>query len=226
MRGTRAAISVAGMLALGFALAAAISAATPSSLHPDTFAIVPRRMSVDMVIDPAAAQWTGSTRGWLTVRRPLRVLVLRFGGPELSRVEMNQLPGAVPLQFSTPVHDSLVVVADRGLVPGPAGLNVACIGAWSSGGRGWVRRSPGTVALVRGGTCVIPEWPEGAPLPTWSLDVHVPAGCTVRANLPRTEITRQLGWRTWSFASKRPMPADSVWVEVRRPAAPRRAARR
>ena len=122
----------------------------------------------------------------------------------------------MPLQFSTPVHDSLVIVADRGLVPGPAGLNVGYMGAFADSGRGLVRHGPHTVRLEHGAGCVIPVWAAGAPLPTWSIDVHVPAGCTVRANLPRTGITRQGRWRTWSFASARRTDADSLRLEVRR----------
>jgi hypothetical protein len=203
------------MLALAFALSSGLLAATVPAT--DTLAIVPRRMSLDLVIDPAREGWNGSARGWLTVRRPVRSFVLRFTGPVLSTVEMNQLAGSVPLTFGTPRHDSLWVVTDRGLVPGPAGLNVAYLGAFADSGRGLVRRGPGTVVLDRGAARVVPAWPEGAPLPAWAIDVHVPAGCTVRANLPRKEITRQLGWRTWSFASKRPMDPDSLRLEVRRP---------
>jgi hypothetical protein len=200
---------------LALALAVSLGVFAPAAASPDTFAIVPRRMSLDLVIDPARDDWSGSTRGWLTVRRPLREFVLRFEGPVLRTVEMNQLAGSVPLTFGTPRHDSLRVVTDRGLVPGPAGLNVAYLGAFADSGRGLVRRPRGAVALRRGAGVVIPAWPAGAPLPTWTIDVHVPAGCTVRANLPRTAITRQLGWRAWSFASSRPLHPDSLWIEVR-----------
>ena len=202
------------MLAPLFALVTRLSPAP--AVAPDTFAIVPRRMSVDLVLDPARDGWAGSTRGWLTVRRPARSFVLRFTGPVVSTVEMNQLKGSVPLTSGTPVHDSLRIVTDRALVPGPAGLNVAYLGAFADSGRGLVRRAPGTVALTLGAIRVIPAWPDGAPLPVWAIDVHVPAGCTVRANLPRTAITRQGRWRTWSFASRRAMPADSLRLWVRR----------
>ena len=212
MRGAGGAISVGGMLASVLVLAAALSVA-PSS-PADTLANVPRRMSLDLVIDPARDGWTGSTRGRLTVRRPLRSFVLRFTGPVLSTVEMNQLSGNVPLTAGTPRHDSLRVVTDRPLVPGPAGLNVAYVGAFADSGRGLVRRGPDAVTLVRGAGTVIPAWPDGAPLPVWSIDVHVPAGCSVRANLLRTEITRQLGWRTWSFASPGRLHPDSLRIEV------------
>jgi hypothetical protein len=195
-------------------LLAALLLSAPLPARPDTSAIVPRRLSVDLVIDPARDGWTGSTRGWLTVRRPVRSFVLRFGGPVISRIEMNQLAGNVPLQWGPPRNDSLVVVTDRGLVRGPAGINVACVGGYAASGPGFARVTGG-IALTHPGGRVVPAWPAGAPQPTLSLDVHVPAGCVVHANLPFVERTRQGAWRTWSYASKRAFDPDRLRLEVR-----------
>jgi hypothetical protein len=202
------------MLALALAVTTSLSsrALTPA----DTSAIVARRLSLDLSIDPSQQSWGGSTRGWLTVRRPIRGFQLRFGGPTVSRIEMNQLSGVVRLQWSTPRHDSLVVFTERGLAPGPAGLDVACVGAILERGPGLSRRA-GAVVLEHAAGCVVPAWPPGAPLPAMALDVHVPAGCTVRANLPLVERSRQGGWRTWSFASAGRMDPDSLRIEVRPP---------
>jgi hypothetical protein len=208
--------NVRGMLAPVLLLVAALS--VPATPVPDTAAIVPRRQVLDLIVDPARDRWSAGLRGWLTVRRPMRRFVLRFTGPVVSRVEMNQLAGAVPLNFGTPHGDSLLVETDRPLVQGPAGLNVGFVGTFADSGHGFVRLGPGRVRLALGAGVALPAWPGGTPATPWRLDVHVPAGCVVRANLRRTEISRQGAWRTWSFASSRPLPADSLRLEVVRPA--------
>ncbi len=152
--------------------------------------------------------------------------MLRLDGPVVSRVEMNQLTGAVPLQWAAS-HDSLGVVADTALVPGPAGINVGCLGAYGARGPGAYRAGRAIVLEGIAGR-VAPAWPAGAPKATWSLDVHVPVGCTVRANLPAAGRSRQGAWRTYSFASRRPLDADALRIEVRPPrgASGARSARR
>jgi len=205
------------MLTLALALVATLLAVPGPALTSrpaDTLAVVPRRFVLDLVIDPASATWTGSLRGWLTVRRPVRAFVLRFANPTTSRVEMNQLAGATPLAFGTRGRDSLLVVTDRPMVAGPAGLNVGWVAAFADTGRGAVRTGRGAVAIVRGAGTAYPAFPRAAPAAAWTVDVHVPAGSRVRANLPSAGITRQLGWRTWEFVSRGPLDPDSLRISV------------
>lgn len=215
--------NVRGMLALALALAASHFAAPAApAAAADTAAIVTRRQVLDVTVDPAAPRWTASVRAWLTVRRPVRRFALVLDGPVIERVEMNQRDGAVPTTFGPPVDGLLTIEADRPLVPGPAGLNVAVLGPWSGADRGFRRRAAGRFTLEHGAGSVIPDWPAGTAPPAWSVDVHVPAGCTVRSNLAHTETSRQGTWRAWTFVSRGPLPADSIRIEVVAPRARRR----
>lgn len=212
------------MLAKAFALSSALFVASllargaHAQVVADSAAIVPLRQTLDLVVDPAKSEWSGSLRAWLDVRGATRHVVLRLRDVSVSRVEMNQHSGVVGLVFGSPRGDSLLVETDRELAPGAAGLNVGFVAPFADSGDGFVRTGRRSVALARGAAVAIPAWPAGTRGTPWTIDVHVPAGYTVRANLPRTEITRQDRWRTWSFATRRAWTADSLRITVARTA--------
>jgi len=208
--------NVGGMLAALLALSTLISA--PGAASADTSAVAPRRQLLELAIDPAAALWYGNLRAWLDVHRPTRYVALRLHGPVLSRVEMNTAAGAAPLLFGMVPGDTLLIESRAALPPGPVGLHVAfqdSFAAATDTARGVVRLASGA-ELRRAFGVAIPAWSPGTATP-WEVRVHVPAGWAVRTNLRRSDFSRQGGWRTWEFASARPLPAESLRVVVFRP---------
>jgi hypothetical protein len=207
---------------LALVLAAAMRLSSVAATTPDTGAVGVVVQTLQLELDPDADRWNGSLQARLVVMRPVRVLAWTLAGPVVSRVEISDTAGRVELLHGQREPGRLLVEARRPLARGPAALAIAFDGTVGPGPAGMVRTGPGHVELARAAGAAFPAWPPGTSPSRWRVVVHAPEDCTVRCPLPPAGMTRQGAWRTWAFASRAPLPADSLRLEVRRaPPAPR-----
>ncbi len=211
--------NVRRMLTLLIPILAALSAPTTAT-EASRVALVPVEQRLELQIDPAAPAWSGSLLAKLDVQGTTRRFELRLGRASVSRVELSDSTGRVRLSWGVRPDGRLLVETARAPRPGTAWLNVAFEGSWSPP-PGIGRDSLRAIARLAGGAGLdLPEWP-GRPATPWTLFVHAPAACEVRASGRRTGIDENPPWRTWNFRVARPLPADSLRVTVR-PRSPRR----
>ena len=223
------------MLALGLALTlnvlAATAAAPDSTASPpapsgdsaisaavasiDTGIVTPLTQELELDLSPGRPEWSGSLRARLAVRMSTRRFTLRLPGVDASRVEINDIHGAVPLEFGWAGRDTLLVETGTPLSPGQAGFNIAFAGQLASQSGGPMARGADAIVLEPGAGRRLPAWPGIQPATPWKVMVHAPGKYEVRSNLRMMRRSLQGAWGTWEFSSVRPMPGDSIEVEVR-----------
>ena len=177
--------------------------------------MIPLRQELQLELVPGRDTWSGSLRATLQVRRATRRFFLLLAGGDPSRVELAGPHGAVPLTYGWRGRDTLLVETAAPLAPGPLGMNVAWLGSFAAASRGPRTVGRGAIVMAPGAGGGIPLWPGVAPATSWRLTVRAPDSCTVRSNLARLAGSRQGSWRTWEFASRRPLPADSIAFQLR-----------
>lgn len=178
----------------------------------------PIEQRLELQLDPAARAWSGSLLAKLDARGAARRVRLRLAGPVVSAVELSDREGRVEVVWGLDRDGLLLVEAARALAPGGAWLNVAFGGEWAAAAPGLARDSARTRAwLERGAAAAVPEWP-GSPATRWTLLVHAPRACEVRASGRRASVTENRGWKAWTFRTPGVLPADSLRVAVRRAA--------
>lgn len=200
---------------LSLLLLAAIAESAPIA---ENSAAAPRPLEqrLELQLDPGARAWSGSLLTTLEVRAATRRVRFRLEGPVVSRVEMADRDGRVKLAWGLDAEGMLLVETNRPLVPGTARLDVAFDGEWRAAAPGLARDSSRTrVTLEQGSAIAFPAWPETIATP-WTVRVHAPRACVVRASGRRTGLTESRGWRTWTFRTGRAVPGDSLRAVVRR----------
>lgn len=201
-----------------------LAAMTESAALPDSAPVAPRPLErrLELQLDPGAVVWSGSLLTKLELRGATRELRLEPGGVVVSRVEMTDRLGRVELAWGTGSEGELRIEARRAVEPGTAWLDVAFDGEWRAAPPGVARDSARARArLERGEGVAFPAWP-GRPATPWTLLVHAPRACEVRASAPRVERTEARGWRAWTFRTRGAVPGDSLRVSVRRAPRPAR----
>jgi len=189
---------------------------------PDSGKVSPRPVEqrLELELNPAARIWSGSLLATLEFHGTSRRIDLRLAGPTVSRVEITDGLGRVDLSWGVAGDSVLTVETGRAIQPGRASLSVGFDGEWRAATPGIARDSAHTRArLARGSGIAFPAWPDSAAPTRWTLMVHAPRDYEVRASGRRTGIDEAPGWRTWTFRTAEPVPADSLRVSVRRPAA-------
>jgi hypothetical protein len=207
---------------LALLLAASMTNASPLA-DSGPLSLRPIEQRLELELNPARRMWSGSLLATMAVEGTGRRFELRLEGPTVSRVEMTDRGGRLELTWGMRGDSLLLIEASRPILNGRASLNVAFDDEWAAAGRGVSRDSTrGLARLALGERIAFPAWP-GPPVATrWTLLVHAPARCEVRASGRRTGIDEAPGWRTWTFRTAHAIRGDSLHVTVRRAAAKRR----
>jgi alanyl aminopeptidase len=196
-------------------LALSVPGAAAEGLGAD---VAPASQTVELTVDPARDEYTGTTVVELDVKRPAASFRFHAKGPRIGALRLARDGQALAATFAAAVHDTVEVTPARPLAPGRHRLTVEFTAPFN-------RQAVGLYKVVHRGEPYLfsqlqaiearrafPCWDEPRFKIPWQLTVTVPQGLEAVSNTP---VEDQQGGRV-RFARTRPLPSYLLALAVGR----------
>jgi alanyl aminopeptidase len=183
-------------------------------------AAAPTAQAISLTLDPAKADYHGTVRIELEVRRETSEVRFHARGQELRDIALAGAEDEIRATTLSRQDDIAVLTAARPLEPGRYRLtlsftqkyNTRAVGLYKADFQG----APYLFTQLEATEAreAFPCWDEPAFKIPWTLTLTVPAGLTAIANMPVASESQGEGSKTLTFAASPPMPSYLVAVAV------------
>ena len=195
------------------------------TLLPKT--VLPSHYALALQLDPARDRFDGRATITLTVREPVRAIVLHARGLEASRLQLQTGPQRRVLKLSADnkLHTWRLVPADgRPIARGPHRLVIDYRGRVNRSGEGLFRADyrfggkPASMLATQleavNARMLFPGWDEPLFRATFDIEVKAPRAYQVLSNQKLTRREQVKSGTRWRFAATPSMPSYLVAVAV------------
>ena len=208
--------SVVLLAVLAAPAAADTPPAPPPAAHRLGTDVVPVFEAVRLTADARKADYTGSVRIELDVRKPVSAFSLHARDIEVSSVTLTGPAGAVEVRHGGGDRGRLDLATASPLRPGPHVLEIEFANEYDTQATGLYKAVVGDESYLftqfeaDDARQAFPCWDEPAFKIPYQLTVVVPEGHTAVSNTPPASDTVRDGRRTIAFARTRPLPSYLV----------------
>lgn len=177
------------------------------------YPVAPTSQTIDLRIDPASTDYSGSTRIALTITEPTDGFAFHAEAMSLDRVELSGPDGVVELTLDEREAGLIVAAAPTGMAAGDYILAIDFSNEYD-------RRAVGLYRMEQDGKGYLftqfeavdarkafPCWDEPSFKIPYQLTLRTPAGQQAVSNTPVEAESTDDGWTTRVFARTRPLPS-------------------
>jgi alanyl aminopeptidase len=206
-----------------FLLATLILALAPASWADEARLptdVQPRFEAIQLQLDPAKPDYTGSVRVDLTVQHPTRVIQFHAQAMELRRVELAGAGGTMSLATAPDDHGIVTAKATATIAPGDYTLTIdftndfdrtaASLFRLETGGRWYAFTQFEAIDARKAFPC----WDEPAFKFPYQVTLSIPEGQEAVSNTPVEKDTAAGGVRTLVFRKTKPLPSYLLAMAV------------
>jgi alanyl aminopeptidase len=182
--------------------------------------VLPRFEAIQLQLDPAKADYTGSVRIELTVTRPTDTIRFHAQAMELRRVDLAGPGGTVTLANGPDDHGVVTAKAAKTIVPGDYTLTIdftndfdrtaASLFRLETGGRWYAFTQFEAIDARKAFPC----WDEPSFKFPYQMTLSIPVGQEAVSNTPVEKDTAAGGVRTLVFGKTKPLPSYLLAIAV------------
>jgi len=182
--------------------------------------VQPRFESVELRLDPAQADYTGTVRIDLTVQRPTDAIRFHAQAMELRRVELEGKSGKVALAAGPDERGIVTAKAPASIAPGDYVLTIdfsnnfditaASLYRLQTGGRWYAFTQFEAIDARKAFPC----WDEPSFKFPWQMTLSVPEGLEAVSNTPIASEHSSGGTKTLVFSKTKPLPSYLLAIAV------------
>ena len=182
--------------------------------------IRPLRQSIDLRLDPAHEEFSGTVQIELDVEEAVESVTFHGDRMEFGRHELEGPGGPVTIVLTASESGLVTATPDRPLEPGRYLMTLDFSRPYETTASGLYRMTSGDDSYLFtqfepiDARRAFPCWDEPAFKIPYRMSLHVPEGLTALTNTPVATHTAADGWNTFAFAETPPLPSYLLAIAV------------